>query len=190
MGRHSYKPETRPVSALLSAEPHRSRAHHRGLLGRIAIRTGCALAALTATGVALFGASQVSELAHREPVPVGYDAANGSNEQLGAMLRESVNDVEDDFKHLLGALGAFTVLTAGGIALVARTASQHYYRRPEDEGRIVSVVDPFDFADEDDPDMPSLAPVEPRVMYTPYANHDRSLVDDLFGEPGLEESYA
>lgn len=190
MGKHSYKPEARNVSSFLPVESHQGRAHQRGLLGRIAIRTGGALAALTAAGVALFGVSQVNELTHREPVPVGYSASPNGGAQTGPMLREAIDEASEDFSHLMGALGAFTILTTAGIGLIAQQTSRRYYRRPQDEGEVISVVSPYDFADEDDPDMPSRIPVAPVVVYERQEHHDRSLIDDLFGEHELEESYA
>jgi hypothetical protein len=189
MGKHSYVSKTPDVSSFLPVESRYARAHHRGLLGRLAIRAGATLAALTTAGVALFGVSQVNALSHSEPVRVSYDAGPDANAKFSAGLRESLDEAENDFQHLMGALGAFTILTTAGVGLMAQQTSRRYYRRPEDEvTQINRVVHPFMFSDEDDPDMPSSTiAIEPIAVYLP---HERSLVDDLLGEYEFEESYA
>lgn len=170
MGSHSYTSKSHVSSARHGMEALRHHLPSKGLLGRIALKAGGVAAVLTTVGVTLFGVSQFKEAVHQEPVPVSDEASN-------------------DFEHLMGALGAFTVLTVAGIGLVARDASQRYYRRPEDEAPYQD--DPLWFAEQDDPDAPS---EHSHMVYarrdTYDDRNDQSLLDELFGEREYEDVYA
>ena len=185
MGKHSYTSKSHVSSARHGIEAFSRHLPSKGLLGRIALRAGGAVAALTAVGVTLFGVSQYEAAVHREPVRVSYDASGKADLHLG----EAIDEASNDFMHLMGALGAFTVLTAAGVALVAHDASQRYYRRPEDEQPYDD--DPLWFAEQDDPDAPS---ERSRTLYARGERYnddnDLSLLDELLGEREFEDVYA
>jgi hypothetical protein len=182
MGKHSYTSKPHVSSARHGIEAFSRHLPSKGLLGRIALRAGGAVAALTAVGVTLFGVSQYEAAVNKEPIRVSYDATGKADLHLG----EAIEEASDDFGHLMGALGAFTILTVTGVALVARDASQRYYRRPEDEQPYGD--DPLWFAEQDDPDAPS---ERPHTLYSRIDSYnDQSLLDELLGEREFEDVYA
>ncbi|HEU4914226.1 MAG TPA: hypothetical protein VFT16_02355 [Candidatus Saccharimonadales bacterium] len=149
-------------------EAFRAQFSNRSVLGKLALKAGGAVGALTAAGVAILGAAQFNEAINPEPVLVGNTAPSDVGKQLGYHLHNSIEQAQEDFTYSMGAWGAFSVLLASGIGLIAYGSSR---RRSE------PAVPITEFYDMPDPDLTEdIDPSSTLVIHNPQT----SLADEIF----------
>jgi hypothetical protein len=195
MGKHSYPTEAYHVStARYCLEAFKQRFCQRGWLGRLAMRAGGTAAAVTAAGIALFGAVEYEKAANPEPVLASSSTPANNNEAVGQLLHAAIEQTQEDMRHLMGAAGAFSILAVVGVGLMARSESRAYYETDTPTGAndaYLELPDPDLVEDIGPADTLNVVPAHARRACLPAATlEERSLADDLFDGTLWRNEYA